>query len=222
MGGPIPEEYTTLEASDGIRDATEGSRNRGKPNKGELIKISLSTVGAAKPRATQHVLCRVVDVVGAAKPRAALRPLNSKIVNEKFSIRIGNDRKRKETRGDTDGTIILFLIPWYFSVKYQGIKEQYYRPLCVSSCFFPFSVVPNPLLFLLNFFNLLVIIINHLRPKSSGRVAHDSHKLQTKAINHSTRRYMNRRELQSDQPIRVRLLRVLSFPPTCSAQYILS
>ena len=46
------------------------------------------------------------------------------------------------------------------------------------------------------------IIINHIiiRPKSSGRVTHDSHKLQTKAIHHSTRHYMNRRELESDQP----------------------
>ena len=59
-----------------------------------------------------------------------------------------------------------------------------------------------------------IIIHNHLRPKSSGHVTHDSHKLQTKAINHSTRRYMNRRELQSDQPIHVPLLRVLSFPPS--------
>ena len=58
------------------------------------------------------------------------------------------------------------------------------------------------------------IIHDHLRPKSSGRVTHDSHKLQTKAINHSTRQYMNRRELQSDQSIHVPLLRVLSFPPS--------
>ena len=57
-------------------------------------------------------------------------------------------------------------------------------------------------------------IHDHLRPKSSRRVTHDSHKLQTKAINHSTRRYMNRRELQSDRPIHVPLLRVLSFPPS--------
>ena len=57
------------------------------------------------------------------------------------------------------------------------------------------------------------IILHHIRPKSSGRVTHDSHKLQTKAINHSTRRYMNRRELESDQPIHVPLLRVFSFPP---------
>ena len=54
------------------------------------------------------------------------------------------------------------------------------------------------------------IIHNHLRPKSSGHVTHDSHNVQTKAINHSTRHYMNRRELQSDQPIHVPLLRVLS------------
>ena len=58
-------------------------------------------------------------------------------------------------------------------------------------------------------------IINHIiRPKSFRRVTHDSHKLQTKAIHHSTRHYMNRRELQSDQPIHVPLLRVLSFPPS--------
>ena len=57
-------------------------------------------------------------------------------------------------------------------------------------------------------------IIHRIRPKSSGHVAHDSHKLQTKAIHHSTRRYMNRRELQSDQPIHVPLLRVLSLPPS--------
>ena len=44
------------------------------------------------------------------------------------------------------------------------------------------------------------------------QVTHESHKLQTKAIYHSTRRYTNRRELQSDQPIYVPLLRVLSFP----------
>ena len=51
-----------------------------------------------------------------------------------------------------------------------------------------------------------------IRPKSSGRVTHDSHKLQTKAIHHLTHHYMNRRELQSDQPIHVPLLRVLSLP----------
>ena len=95
----------------------------------------------------------------------------------------------------------------------KGSKEQYYRPVCVSSCFFSFSVVPNPLQFLLKFFNLLVIlfILDH---ESSGRVTHDSHKLQKKAINHSTRHYMNRRELQSDRPIQVPLQRVLSFPPS--------
>ena len=53
-------------------------------------------------------------------------------------------------------------------------------------------------------------------PKSSGRVTHDSHKLQTIAIHHSTRHYMNRRELESDQPIHVQLLRVLSFPPSAA------
>ena len=52
-------------------------------------------------------------------------------------------------------------------------------------------------------------ILDH---ESSGRVTHDSHKLQTKAINHSTRHYMNRGELESDQPIHVPLLRVLSLP----------
>ena len=51
-------------------------------------------------------------------------------------------------------------------------------------------------------------------PKSSRRVTHDSYKLQTKAINHSTRHYMNRREPQSDQPNLVPLLRVLSLPPS--------
>ena len=59
-------------------------------------------------------------------------------------------------------------------------------------------------------------IINHIRPKSSGRVTHDSHELQTKAIHHSTRHYMNRRELESDQPIHIPLLRVLSFPPSAA------
>ena len=58
------------------------------------------------------------------------------------------------------------------------------------------------------------LFIYHLRPKSSGHVTHESHNLQTKAINHSTRHYMNRRELESDQPIHVPLLRVLSFPPS--------
>ena len=40
-------------------------------------------------------------------------------------------------------------------------------------------------------------------------ITHDSHNLQTKTIKHSTRHYMNHRELQSDQPIHVPLLRVL-------------
>ena len=56
-----------------------------------------------------------------------------------------------------------------------------------------------------------IFILDH---KSSGHVSHDLHKLQTKAINHSTRRYMIRRELQSDQPIHVLLLRVVRFPPS--------
>ena len=59
---------------------------------------------------------------------------------------------------------------------------------------------------------LLLIIIIIIHPKFSGRVTHNSHKLQIKTINHSTRQYMNRRELQSDQPIHVPLLRVLSLP----------
>ena len=58
---------------------------------------------------------------------------------------------------------------------------------------------------------IFIIILDH---KSSRRVTHDSHKLQTKAIYHSTRHYMNRRELQSDQLIHVPLLRVLSVPPS--------
>ena len=56
-----------------------------------------------------------------------------------------------------------------------------------------------------------LFILDH---ETSGRVIHDSHKLQTKAINHSTRHYMNRRELQSDQPIQIPLQRVLSLPPS--------
>ena len=65
--------------------------------------------------------------------------------------------------------------------------------------------------------SFIIIIIHHninISPKSSGRVTHDSHKLQTKAIHHSTRHYMNCRELQSDQPIHVPLQRVLSLPPS--------
>ena len=30
-----------------------------------------------------------------------------------------------------------------YGILYQGIKEQYYSHICVSSCFFSFSVVPN-------------------------------------------------------------------------------
>ena len=58
---------------------------------------------------------------------------------------------------------------------------------------------------------ILFICLDH---ESSGRVTHDSHKLLTKAINHSTHHYMNRRELESDQLIQVPLLDVLSFPPS--------
>ena len=63
----------------------------------------------------------------------------------------------------------------------------------------------------LTLFDLILFILDY---ESSGCVTHDSHKLQTKAINHSTRLYMNRRELESDQPIHVPLLGVLSFPPS--------
>ena len=51
------------------------------------------------------------------------------------------------------------------------------------------------------------IILDH---ESSGRVTHDSHMLQTKAINHLIRHYMNRGELEWDQLIHVPLLRVLA------------
>ena len=67
------------------------------------------------------------------------------LVNLKKLQGIRNDRKRKEIRGDTDGTIILFLYPLIFDTKIPRDKEQSYRPVCVSSCFFSFSVVPNPL-----------------------------------------------------------------------------
>ena len=43
-----------------------------------------------------------------------------KLVNKSFSIKITkhrNDRKRKETRGDTDGMIIQFLDPLIFDTK---------------------------------------------------------------------------------------------------------
>ena len=49
------------------------------------------------------------------------------------------------------------------------------------------------------FVHLFVIIIhNHLHPKSSGHVTHDSHKVPTKAIYHTTRHYINCRELESE------------------------
>ena len=57
---------------------------------------------------------------------------------------------------------------------------------------------------------LFVNVLVYHRPKSSGRVTHDSHKLQTKSINHLTSHYMNRIELQSEQAIHVPLLRVLT------------
>ena len=46
--------------------------------------------------------------------------------------------KEEWKQEETDGTIVLFLIP---SVKYQGIKQEY--------CFFSLSAVHNPLYFLL-------------------------------------------------------------------------
>ena len=69
--------------------------------------------------------------------------------------------------------------------------------------------------------SFFIIIIHNIittdiiiRQNLPGRVTRDSYKLQTKAIYHSTRRYMNRRERQSDQPIHVPLLHVLGFPPS--------
>ena len=44
----MPEEYTTLEASDGIRDATEGSRRRGKPDKGS-VRTYVRDVAGRRP-----------------------------------------------------------------------------------------------------------------------------------------------------------------------------
>ena len=52
--------------------------------------------------------------VGAAKLLAVQQVLNKNFQG------IRNDRRRKETRGDTDRTIILFLIPWCFSVRDKG------------------------------------------------------------------------------------------------------
>ena len=60
----------------------------------------------------------------------------------------------------------------------------------------------------------LFIILFILDHESSGSVTHDSHKLQTKVINHATRHYMNRRELESNQSIDAPSLCVLSFPPS--------
>ena len=81
--------------------------------------------------------------MGAAKLRAAQCILGTE-KNYYIKNYEGLGITEKEKKRDTDGTVILFLIPWYFSVKYQGIKEQYYSPACVSSCFFSFSVIPNP------------------------------------------------------------------------------
>ena len=64
---------------------------------------------------------------------------------------------------------------------------------------------------LTQFVNLSIMFIFILDHESSGHATHDSHKLQTKGINRSTRHYMNRRVLESDQPIHVPLLDVLSF-----------
>ena len=63
------------------------------------------------------------------------------------------EEEKKQEERYTDGTIILFLIPWYFSVKNPGIKEQYYRPVCLLVSFI--FVIPTPLL---NFNDLLVLI----------------------------------------------------------------
>ena len=61
--------------------------------------------------------------------------------------------------------------------------------------------------------NIIIHLIFILDHESSGRVTHDSHKLQTKAINHSTRHYMNRRELQSDQQFKYRCSVYSAFLP---------
>ena len=58
---------------------------------------------------------------------------------------------------------------------------------------------------------IILFILNH---ESSGRVTHDSHTLQPEVINHVTRHYINCRELESNQPIDVPSLCVLSFPPS--------
>ena len=77
------------------------------------------------------------------------------------------------------------------------------------------STVRTPFVHLFIIF-IIIIILFILDHESSGRVTHDSHKLQTKAMHHSTRHYINRRELESNQPIHVLLLRVLSFPPSAA------
>ena len=50
----------------------------------------------------------------------ALRTRALHIITSKLIQVIRNDRKRKETRGDTDGTIILFLYPLIFDTKMPG------------------------------------------------------------------------------------------------------
>ena len=55
--------------------------------------------------------------------------------NLTFSQRIRKRQRRHRP------TLILFLIPWFFSVKYQGIQEQYYsQSVSPHVSFFP--VVP--------------------------------------------------------------------------------
>ena len=55
--------------------------------------------------------CRSSGHGEAARCTAAVTEL-------KLNVNVNVRQKKKETRGDTDGTIILFLIPLYFSVKY--------------------------------------------------------------------------------------------------------
>ena len=71
--------------------------------------------------------------------------------------------------------------------------------------------VRTPFVHLFIIFITILFILDH---ESSGRVTHDSHKLQTKAINHSTRHYMNRRELELNQLIDVLLLCILGYLPS--------
>ena len=57
-------------------------------------------------------------------------------------------------------TIVLFLIPWYFSIKYHGIQEQYYSP----------SVSPLvSFLFLSLIFSLFLVDISLYRRRSKLR-----------------------------------------------------